>query len=161
MDVYCKRTWWNLPIEIKAVPEGTIVDSKNVLFTIENTDPKCFWLTNYLETLLVQVWCPMTVATNSFHMMQNIDGLYGKTSDSKTPYEDVAYKLHDFGCRGVSSMETAGIAGAAHLAVGFKGTDTIPTLLTVKTLCRLDGWSFYSGHGTFYRNVMDKGRRRI
>ena len=45
----------HLPIAIKAVPEGTIVPNKNVLFTMVNTDPKCYWLTNYLETLLVQV----------------------------------------------------------------------------------------------------------
>ena len=38
-----------LPLRIKAVPEGTIVPFKNVLFTVENTDPKCFWLTNYFE----------------------------------------------------------------------------------------------------------------
>jgi nicotinamide phosphoribosyltransferase len=50
-----------LPIKISAVPEGTIVPNKNVLFTMENTDPKAFWLTNYLETLLVQIWHPMTV----------------------------------------------------------------------------------------------------
>ena len=54
-----------LPIRIKAVPEGTCLPYKNVLFTMINTDPKCFWLTNYLETILVQVWYPMTVATNS------------------------------------------------------------------------------------------------
>jgi nicotinamide phosphoribosyltransferase len=54
-----------LPIEIKACPEGTIVDSSNVLMTVENTDPESFWLTNYLETLLVQVWYPSTVATQS------------------------------------------------------------------------------------------------
>ena len=44
-----------LPVAIKAVPEGTIVPVKNVLFTMVNTDPACYWLTNYLETLLVQV----------------------------------------------------------------------------------------------------------
>ena len=38
-----------LPIRIKAVPEGTVVPYKNVLFTVENTDPKCYWLTNYFE----------------------------------------------------------------------------------------------------------------
>ena len=32
-----------------------VVTYKNVLMTVENTDPECFWLTNYLETLLVQV----------------------------------------------------------------------------------------------------------
>jgi len=42
-----------LPVSIKAVPEGTVVPTKNVLMTIENTDPEVYWLTNYLETLLV------------------------------------------------------------------------------------------------------------
>ncbi len=46
----------HLPVRIKAVPEGTVVPVKNVLLTIENTDPNCFWLTNFLETLLMQVW---------------------------------------------------------------------------------------------------------
>ncbi len=45
-----------LPVVIKAVPEGTVVPVSNVMMTIENTDPNCYWLTNYLETLLVQVW---------------------------------------------------------------------------------------------------------
>ena len=54
-----------LPIQIKAVPEGTILPVKNCCMTVENTDPKCFWLVNFVETLLVQVWYPMTVATNS------------------------------------------------------------------------------------------------
>ena len=52
-----------LPVVIKAVPEGTQVDVLNVLMTIENTDPQCYWLPNYLETLLLKVWYPITVAT--------------------------------------------------------------------------------------------------
>ena len=47
-----------LPVEIKAVPEGALVPLSNVLMTVENTDPQAFWLTNYLESLLVQVWYP-------------------------------------------------------------------------------------------------------
>jgi nicotinamide phosphoribosyltransferase len=54
-----------LPIRIKAVPEGTVVPTGNVLLTIENTDPKCGSLTTFLETILLQVWYPITVATNS------------------------------------------------------------------------------------------------
>ncbi len=54
-----------LPIEIKAVPEGTPVNVSNVLMTVENTDKKSFWLVNYLESLLLQVWYPSTVATLS------------------------------------------------------------------------------------------------
>uniref|UniRef100_A0A914RP69 Uncharacterized protein n=1 Tax=Parascaris equorum TaxID=6256 RepID=A0A914RP69_PAREQ len=38
-----------LPLRIKAVPEGTVVPVKNVLFTVENTDPEVPWLTNWFE----------------------------------------------------------------------------------------------------------------
>jgi nicotinamide phosphoribosyltransferase len=55
----------SLPVRISAVPEGTCLPYKNACMVVENTDPKCFWLVNFLETLLVQVWYPMTVATNS------------------------------------------------------------------------------------------------
>ena len=44
----------DVQVRIKAVPEGTVVPVKNVLVTVENTDPACFWLVNYLETFLVQ-----------------------------------------------------------------------------------------------------------
>lgn len=109
-----------LPVRIKAVPEGTAVPSFNVLMTIENTDPKCFWLTNYLETLLVQVWYGSTVATQSREMRHLIMKYLNRTG---TP-ELCDFKLHDFGFRGVSSVESAGIGGAGHL-VSFKGTDTL------------------------------------
>ena len=58
-----------LPMSIKAVPEGTVVPTKNVLFTMVNTDPKCYWLTNYLETLLVQVCaaCAPTTTARATH----------------------------------------------------------------------------------------------
>src|SRR5438093_7989453 len=59
-----------LPIVIQAVPEGTIVPESNVLMTAENTDDEAYWLTNWLETLLVQVWYPSTVATQSRAMKQ-------------------------------------------------------------------------------------------
>lgn len=55
----------HLPIRIKAVPEGTVVPTKNILMSIENTDPRCSALTTFLETILLQVWYPITVATNS------------------------------------------------------------------------------------------------
>ncbi|MGH2613369.1 MAG: nicotinamide phosphoribosyltransferase domain-containing protein, partial [Rhabdochlamydiaceae bacterium] len=42
----------HMPVVIKAVPEGRIIPTSNVLFTVENTCPKCFWITSYLETLL-------------------------------------------------------------------------------------------------------------
>lgn len=114
-----------LPVVIKAVPEGTVVPVKNVLATIENTDPKCFWLTTWLETALLRaIWYPTTVATQSWHIKQVIKDFLEKTGDPST----INFKLHDFGARGVSSLESAAIGGAGHL-VNFMGTDTISGVL--------------------------------
>lgn len=116
-----------LPVSIKAVPEGSVVETHNVLVTVENTDPKCYWLTNYLETLLVQTWYPTTVATLSRNMKIRIMEYLDETGNP----ELIDFKLHDFGFRGVSSVESAGIGGAAHL-VNFKGTDTIASLILLR-----------------------------
>ena len=114
-----------LPVVIRAVPEGTVVPVKNVLATIENTDPECFWLTTWLETALLRaVWYPTTVATQSWKIKQVILDALEKTGDPST----IDFKLHDFGARGVSSLESAGIGAAAHL-VNFMGTDTVSGLL--------------------------------
>ncbi|XP_033744427.1 nicotinamide phosphoribosyltransferase-like [Pecten maximus] len=128
-----------LPMRIKAVPEGSVVPYKNVLFTVENTDPKCFWLTNYFETLLVQVWYPMTVATNSRYQKEIIAKYLDETADSM---EGLPFKLHDFGFRGSTSVESAGIGGAAHL-VNFMGTDTIAAIATARRFygCDMAGFS--------------------
>ena len=114
-----------LPVVIRAVPEGTVVPVKNVLATIENTDPECFWLTTWLETALLRaIWYPTTVATQSWTIKQVILDYLEKTGDPST----IDFKLHDFGARGVSSAESAAIGGAAHL-VNFMGTDTISGIL--------------------------------
>ncbi len=114
-----------LPVVIRAVPEGTVVPVKNVLATIENTDPECFWLTTWLETALLRaIWYPTTVATQSYAIRKVILDYLEKTGDPGL----IDFKLHDFGARGVSSMESAGIGGAAHL-VNFMGTDTISGVL--------------------------------
>jgi nicotinamide phosphoribosyltransferase len=114
-----------LPVVIRAVPEGTVVPVKNVLATIENTDPNCFWLTTYLETALLRaIWYPTTVATQSKTIKNIIKDYLERTGDPSL----IDFKLHDFGARGVSSLESAGIGGAAHL-VNFMGSDTITGVL--------------------------------
>lgn len=110
-----------LPVLIKAVPEGCPVPTNNVLMNIENTDEKCYWLTNYLETLLNHVWASSTVATLSREIKILCKHYLDVTSNKP---EALNFMLHDFGYRGVSSVESAGICGAAHL-VNFMGTDTI------------------------------------
>ncbi len=114
-----------LPVVIRAVPEGTVVPVKNVLATIENTDPECFWLTTWLETALLRaIWYPTTVASQSYKIRQVILDYLEKTGDPAL----IDFKLHDFGARGVSSQESAAIGGAAHL-VNFMGTDTVSGIL--------------------------------
>lgn len=116
-----------LPVRIKAVPEGSVVPTLNVLATIENTDPEFPWLTNYLETMLLKVWYPITVATLSREIKSVIKGFLERTGDPSL----LPFKLHDFGYRGVSSEETAAIGGAAHL-VNFQGTDTIAGIVLLQ-----------------------------
>jgi nicotinamide phosphoribosyltransferase len=114
-----------LPLRIRAAREGLIIPTKNVLCTIENTDPRCFWLTTWVETAALRaIWYPTTVGTTSWHIKQEILNYLEKSGDPTT----ISFKLHDFGARGVSSGESAGIGGAAHL-VNFMGTDTMSGVL--------------------------------
>jgi len=113
-----------LPIEIKAVAEGTPVPINNVLFTIENTDDEFPWLTNFLETFLTHVWFTSIVATKSRIVKEIIKSYLEKTSET---LDILPYSLHDFSKRGVSSMQSAGRGGAGHL-VNFVGTDNFISL---------------------------------
>ena len=116
-----------LPLRIRAAQEGLIIPTKNVLCTIENTDPKCFWLTTWVETAALRaIWYPTTVGTISWNIKQVILNYLEKSGDPST----IGFKLHDFGARGVSSCESAGIGGGAHL-VNFMGTDTISAVLHI------------------------------
>ena len=81
-ELIVSRHGGKLPVIIRAVPEGSVVPTHNVLLTVENTDPDIAWITNYLETLLVQVWYPLTVATNSWFCKQVIKNYLEKTGVS-------------------------------------------------------------------------------
>ncbi len=124
-----------LPLEIEAVPEGTLVDTHNVLLQVRNTDPAAFWLTSFIETSLMRaIWYPTTVATNSYFAKQTILEALARTSDAD-PEPIAQFMLHDFGSRGVSSEESAALGGLAHL-VNFRGTDTMSALLAAKQYYR-------------------------
>jgi nicotinamide phosphoribosyltransferase len=112
-----------LPLRIKAVKEGSVVGAQNAIVTIENTDPEFYWLTNWAETVLLQIWYPITVATLSRAIKQTIGEALVRTGDPS----GIAFKLHDFGFRGVSSRESAAIGGAGHL-FNFLGTDNLPAI---------------------------------
>lgn len=112
------------PVTIKALPEGTVAPVKVPLITIECEDFKAFWCVGFLEALILQVWYPITVATNSREIKKVIKQYLEETGD----VSGLPFKLHDFGLRGTSSMESGVIGGMAHLA-NFLGTDTMPALL--------------------------------
>lgn len=112
-----------LPIKIRAVPEGLVVPTHNVLMTVESTDPKYFWLPSFVETQLLRVWYPTTVATLSWSVKQMIHGFLKESCHN--PEAELPFKLHDFGSRGVSSQESAELGGMAHV-VNFMGSDTVP-----------------------------------
>ena len=95
----------HLPVRIKAVPEGSLIPVSNILMSVESTDPELFWIVSWLETMLVRVWYPTTVATQSWHIKQNIKKFLEETADDP---ETISFKLHDFGSRGVSSQESGG-----------------------------------------------------
>jgi nicotinamide phosphoribosyltransferase len=112
-----------LPIRVRAVAEGTVVPTHNVLMSVESTDPECHWLPSWLETMFVRgTWYPTTVATHSYYAKRIIHRYLSETADN--PLAELPFKLHDFGARGVSSSESAGIGGCAHL-VNFMGSDTM------------------------------------
>jgi nicotinamide phosphoribosyltransferase len=119
----------HLPIRIRAVPEGTVVPTHQALVTIESTDPDAYWVPSYLETMLLRLWYPVTVATLSWHVKQMLRQFLERTSDDAVG--QLPFKLHDFGARGVSSAESAALGGSAHL-VNFRGTDTVSGLLAAR-----------------------------
>ncbi|MFM2394900.1 MAG: hypothetical protein RLZZ546_2883 [Bacteroidota bacterium] len=130
---YSKEEWLKLirkhngvlPLRIKAVPEGTVVPVKNVLAMIESTDDEFPWLTGFIESLFLEVWYPITVATLSREVKKIIVHYLEKTGANPQAIPTIVqFVLNDFGFRGVSSVESASIGGAAHL-VNFMGSDNV------------------------------------
>lgn len=114
-----------LPIEIKALPEGIVVPFRVPMFTIKNTLPEFFWITNFLETILsCVIWMPCTSATVAFQYRQKLDDYAERTGGDK---EFVDWQGHDFSFRGMAGPEAAMMSGAGHL-LSFTGTDTIPAI---------------------------------
>jgi nicotinamide phosphoribosyltransferase len=117
------------PVSIRGLDEGTVVPPHTPLVTIRNMDKKYWWVTSWLETALLRaIWYPTTVASNSYHSKQIIKHFMLMNSDNP---DDIEFRLHDFGARGVSSLESAAIGGTAHL-INFKGTDTVAALAYIR-----------------------------
>jgi nicotinamide phosphoribosyltransferase len=127
-DVFNRAAWeyirdncsGKLPLRIKAVKEGVVIPTGNVLVTIENTDENCYWLTNFVETLSLKVWYPISIATQSFNIKQDILKYLHLSGTEDT----IGFRVHDFSYRGTTCEEHSAIGAAAHL-LSFMGTDTV------------------------------------
>ena len=129
-----------LPITIRAIPEGTVVQSGTPIVTVECTDPKVFWLASYIETSLQRaIWYPTTIATNDLEHYTQLSWFYEHGSDNPAMLD---FSLHSFGSRGVTSEESASIGGLAHL-IYFKGTDDVVALKAAQDYyaCDMAGYS--------------------
>lgn len=119
-----------IPMVFKALPEGSTVPLRVPMFTMYNTKPKFFWLTNYFETLLsAVVWMPCTSATIAKQYRIVLDKYAEETSSMP---EFVDWQGHDFSMRGMAGIEAAVISGMGHL-LNFTGTDTIPAIDALET----------------------------
>ena len=114
-----------IPMVFKALPEGASVPIRVPMFTMYNTIPEFFWLTNYFETLLSAViWLPCNSATIAKQYRKVLDKYAEETSSMP---EFVDWQGHDFSMRGMSGIEAAITSAAGHL-LSFTGSDTIPAI---------------------------------
>lgn len=115
-----------LPIELKALPEGSLCPIGVPFLTIRNTQKEFFWLTNFLETLLsCETWKPITNATIAFEYRKVLQAAAKRTNPEMLEF--VQWQGHDFSMRGMDGVDSAARSGAAHL-LSFTGTDTIPAI---------------------------------
>jgi nicotinamide phosphoribosyltransferase len=122
-------TLWELgylPLEVRALPEGTLTPLRVPSVTFVNTEPEFYWLTNFVETLFsAESWLPSTSATLAFEYRKLFERFARETGGD---LDAVPFQGHDFSFRGMSSVEAAAASGAGHL-ISFYGTDTIPAIL--------------------------------
>ena len=115
-----------LPLQIKALPEGTNVPLRVPMFTIENTHPDFGWLTNYVETAIsAEMWLPSTSATIASRIRRMMNEYAIKTTGSCAGVE---FHGHDFSMRGMAGIEAAKLSALGH-SVAFTGSDVVPFLV--------------------------------
>lgn len=114
------------PLEIKSVPEGTVIELKNVLISITNTLPDFFWLVGYVEVIILKIWSPITTASRVYKYREQNELFWHKTVDDDK-LTNSKYSVIDFGTRGNSSEESAVIHSLAFMTL-FSGSDCFPVL---------------------------------
>ena len=113
-----------LPLEIRALPEGTVVNMGVPIVEMRNTHPRFAWLVQWVECLLqTEVWPMCAYATVGWEYHKVAEKYYNMTAPGADPFMAMA----DFGFRGMSCMEDATRCSASWL-LSFNKTSTIPAL---------------------------------
>lgn len=150
-----------LPLKIKALPEGSLVNIGVPVLTITNTRPEEYWLPNFLETWMSsELWKSSTSATISYAYRKIIDKYAEATGGSK---EFVMWQGHDFSVRGMSGITDSAKSGAGHL-LSFAGSDNIPALKLIND-CYFGKETFVAGsvpaseHSTATANIISIAKK--
>lgn len=126
-----------LPLSIKALPEGYVVPTRVPTMTIQNTNPKFFWLTNFIESLAsCELWQASTSATLALEYKKLMDAYCKETNPEGLAF--TIFQGHDFSMRGMSSLRSAMLSGMGHMVAGFAGTDTIPAIQAAEYYYKAD-----------------------
>lgn len=108
-----------LPVEIKAVEEGTLVPYGVPSLTIESTVDGFHWVPGMLETVMsAELWSICTSATTAFAYRRQFE-------NTPIAKEVVKFMGHDFSYRGMPGTQAAAMSGFGHLC-SFWGSDTYP-----------------------------------
>jgi len=110
-----------LPLLIKTLPEGVRVDMQVPTFTITNTNPKFYWLVNYMETYLSCTIWPFCNAAGVTRQYRQTSQKYADITGADNFWVDIAN--HCFAARGHRGVEDAMISGMGHSLFSL-GTDT-------------------------------------
>jgi nicotinamide phosphoribosyltransferase len=115
-----------LPIAVKSLKEGSIIDAKIPILTFYNTLPEFYWLPNFLETLISSLlWKPLHSASLAYGYKKLLSEAAKNTDEKNIGFVD--FQGHDFSSRGMQHPEAA-VSSSLGFLTSFKGTDTIPAL---------------------------------
>lgn len=122
-----------LPLEIKMLPEGSIVNAGVPVFTITNTVDHAYWLPNMMETWLSSdLWMPSTSATIAAGYREIIE-VYARMTGGSMDF--VTWQGHDFSLRGMSTIEAGALSGLGHGLI-FNGSDNVAAAKLIRDCYR-------------------------
>ena len=125
-----------IPLEIRAVPEGSLVPIRVPFLTIENTVDGFGWLTGYFEDLWSnELWKPCVLATKALHFRRVLEQYANETGAAQA---FIDYQAHNFALRGMSGMFDDANSSVGQL-IYFKGSDSFPSVWTANRFYNPEG----------------------